>query len=766
MVIGPVLDNITVGDGYPQSFVLQIAQIGRRLLGGCCATFLAPLPGGRQAGPQAVDAPEELSPPPPVDAAALMTHARFSAADPEVSLLAPLGSWLRACGAVEAELLPIQVQGLVVGALVVGCGGPARGEQGAELAGTVAANLSFLLENCTLYQDGKRRYEKLYEISRSIHAERRVSGLLSLVVTGAREMLGTDLAYLTLADDQMRMLSVRESSGVETEEFRTATLAFGAGIGGRMLEYGRPVIVRDYHSYPEHLTPEDLLRINRREGLAALAAAPLRRGGQTVGILYAGNRRPTLFTDRDAGLLKALAEQASVALETTQLLEARDQAIDRLQEANAALENTNCLLGHTLDLHRGINAAALAGEDMAGTVRGLARLLHRPVLLLQQVTAPRHLYCDPEAAGPDGLTCAPALLAAAGAAVQACPEGGEHRPPGEGPALLVVPVPAREEVLGHLLFPVVGAPTGLDHRTLEHAAAVLALQLLRHRTAAEVELRLRQSLLDDLLHRRYDSEEAITLRATHLSHDLGAAHRVVRFALDGSGDAGEQGTARFRRFQAVVQRTCASWRGALVTVHDHAVVALLPEPAAAKGPPAAALARSVVAAVAQQLPGRACWAGVGKVCRGPAQVARSHDEAVVALQLARISAAEGAVMEYERLGMFRFLLASGEPGELERLVGETLGALHACDSRQGSDLAATLRAYLDCNGHLQRTAEKLFLHVNTVKYRLKRIAAELGENLDDVEVQFRLRFAFKVADFLRAHGMRRTEGLVDHRQVL
>jgi DNA-binding PucR family transcriptional regulator len=47
----------------------------------------------------------------------------------------------------------------------------------------------------------------------------------------------------------------------------------------------------------------------------------------------------------------------------------------------------------------------------------------------------------------------------------------------------------------------------------------------------------------------------------------------------------------------------------------------------------------------------------------------------------------------------------------------------------GGDLLRTATAYLEAGGAVESTARQLFLHPNTVRYRLRRIAETTGRDL-------------------------------------
>lgn len=65
------------------------------------------------------------------------------------------------------------------------------------------------------------------------------------------------------------------------------------------------------------------------------------------------------------------------------------------------------------------------------------------------------------------------------------------------------------------------------------------------------------------------------------------------------------------------------------------------------------------------------------------------------------------------------------------------------------ELAETLVTYLDSGENMKLTSEKLFIHINTLKYRLQRISKLLNCNLKDPNIRFRLRMAILADRYLR-----------------
>jgi sugar diacid utilization regulator len=62
-------------------------------------------------------------------------------------------------------------------------------------------------------------------------------------------------------------------------------------------------------------------------------------------------------------------------------------------------------------------------------------------------------------------------------------------------------------------------------------------------------------------------------------------------------------------------------------------------------------------------------------------------------------------------------------------------------AKTSPELLGTLRAYLDCGRSLELTAKTLFVHANTVRYRLKRIYEEISADPTDARTAFVLQVA-------------------------
>ena len=81
-------------------------------------------------------------------------------------------------------------------------------------------------------------------------------------------------------------------------------------------------------------------------------------------------------------------------------------------------------------------------------------------------------------------------------------------------------------------------------------------------------------------------------------------------------------------------------------------------------------------------------------------------------------------------GSHALLLALQDQDVLDAFRESLLAPLEEHDARQGSDLVATLRTFLDSGGRWQETAQSLHVHVNTLRHRLERVESLTGRRLD------------------------------------
>ncbi|HZV53065.1 MAG TPA: GAF domain-containing protein [Candidatus Dormibacteraeota bacterium] len=502
----------------------------------------------------------------------------------------------------------------------------------------------------------------------------------------------------------------------------------------RAFEQGRTVVVPDVTADSSFAPWLDLAR---EFGYRAMVSVPLHVQGQVIGVLNGYSQTARRFSAEELAVVETMAGQAAVAVRLATLLDDQQATIARLRELNEELERQRTVLERAHDIHRRLTAAVLTGSGFEEVVRALAELIERPAAAWD--AAGRLVCASPLPPGPEleGRFHSSEFRRRLSAMLAGRPACSLPAPGGN---VIVGQVRIGGELLGYVTVPEGGAAwRDLDLRAVEHAATVLALEIVKERVARETEERLRSDFALDLLHRRYESEERVVERARYYGLDLRAEHRVLTVGLDGWGAYQKrQGLSeaaanrlRARLLQQIGDGIDRALPGSLLHTGGEGVTAICP----ADGPATVTLLRRVVADLQRRVeraaPHLTVSAGIGAPARSPGELAASYEQATRCLQAEQALGRSGRCLCVDDLGVLGLFLEAGRPASLVEFARARLGPALQHDARTGGALRRTLEAYLEAKGDLATCARALSVHVNTVKYRLHRIEQLCGLDLRD-----------------------------------
>jgi sugar diacid utilization regulator len=153
-----------------------------------------------------------------------------------------------------------------------------------------------------------------------------------------------------------------------------------------------------------------------------------------------------------------------------------------------------------------------------------------------------------------------------------------------------------------------------------------------------------------------------------------------------------------------------------------------------------ALARELQTA----LPGHTFAIGRSRIASDPNDLHRAASEALLAANVAE-GDADRRVLAFEETGAYRLLLSamSEDPGELQRFYAETVEPLVAYDDQYETDLLQTVEAFLDADGNVAGTAQRLFTHRHTIRYRLERVRELTGLDVGSTDGREKLSLGLK-----------------------
>lgn len=541
----------------------------------------------------------------------------------------------------------------------------------------------------------------LYDTAGDLAALRDLDAVLEAIVHRARQLLATDVAYMTLHDPERGDTYMRVTDGSISAKFRALRLAMGAGLGGLVAQTAVPYATADYFADARFRHKEHIDEAVTEEGLVAILGVPLRLGQRVIGVLMAANRSARPFHQEEVSLLASLAAHAAVAIDNARLLQETRNALEELSHAHRTAREHGEAVERAAMAHDRMTSLVLRGGGIEDVAAVVTDVLGGSLAVLDDLGR--------AISGGVGELDAGVFEAA-----QASRALGRTVRRGD---LLIASV----DVGGEPLCTLILRSDDADERILERAALVCALLLLFRRSVAEAEGRVRGELLDDLIAR--PGSPGLADRARRLGMDLGAPHVVVV-----ARHAGQRERAAFwASSHAAVRHGLAAGRG-------EEVVLLLP------GDDADGLARRVARELTASLHGPAtagaARAGEPKDVATAYQEARRCAEALIALG----RAGEGA--SAAELGFVGLLVGDGR--DVGGFVARTLGPVIDYDARRGTALTGTLAAYFGTGGSPSRTAEAMHIHVNTVTQRLDRIGKLLGEGWLEPERALEIQLALRL----------------------
>ncbi|MCZ7661512.1 MAG: PucR family transcriptional regulator ligand-binding domain-containing protein [Thermoleophilia bacterium] len=295
------------------------------------------------------------------------------------------------------------------------------------------------------------------------------------------------------------------------------------------------------------------------------------------------------------------------------------------------------------------------------------------------------------------------------------------------PNLFVAPIMFEHRLQGVVGMLRDGRMSDLDLWALECTAAVASLEYFALRVEEGTEQRLVGNLLDTLA---VSPGDPLTFhRLATWGYDLNVPCRVV--LADIAPDGGARAPRTLQHLRPLIERYCrADAYTPLVSFNDRRIIVLK------QSEPSASLAREredlhdLQLRLASGLRSAVVWVAAGRPCPPSTGLAGSFDEARRALTVVRRAQADGGALLADDLGLDNLLLDVSESSRAREYAQEILAPLLKHDSaRQGGRLRLTLETFLAEDCDTQRTADRLYLHPNTVRYRVKTIEELTGRSL-------------------------------------
>lgn len=134
--------------------------------------------------------------------------------------------------------------------------------------------------------------------------------------------------------------------------------------------------------------------------------------------------------------------------------------------------------------------------------------------------------------------------------------------------------------------------------------------------------------------------------------------------------------------------------------------------------------------------------GISNIHKSLSQIKNALQESIFASQTSMIS--ESNINFYKDIGIYKFILPLIDEPCIIDFSTQIINAIKNCESSSNSEIFDTVIQYVECEGNIKSTAQKLFQHENTIRYRINKISKLLNLNMHKRNFYEELAIAVKI----------------------
>jgi PucR family transcriptional regulator, purine catabolism regulatory protein len=324
--------------------------------------------------------------------------------------------------------------------------------------------------------------------------------------------------------------------------------------------------------------------------------------------------------------------------------------------------------------------------------------------------------------------------------------------------VVLVPVQTDNSINGYIF--VLDTERRLDEQdlsALEYAGTISAIEFIKEKAVFETERKVRGELLEDLITGNFPIEETVIRRASYLNFNLNSKLAIFIANIDQfekytmyhtNHDENYIQKIKNHIFESIHQAFFSYQGGAMLLMKSNCIIGLIRMECNMNERVLCSKLTQVCDKVKARYPEINISIGVGKAYKGTRNIKNSYEEAEISLKVLHYLNEEKKVLFFQELGPYRFLYELKGSESMKAFHNEILGKLEQHDSQNNSNLVNTLNSYFrnDCN--LLRTAKDMFIHKNSVIYRIKKIEEITGLKLGNPDDRFNLQLCIKLKGIL------------------
>ena len=235
-----------------------------------------------------------------------------------------------------------------------------------------------------LQQQRERGMLAVIESAQELSSRLDLEGLLRAIASRARNLLGSQVAWLSTYNADLDEFQVLVADGALSQSTANMVVQKNRGVASVVMSTRMPFTTPDYLNDNRFQHDATLDNTFRDEGIAALVGAPLIWGDEVIGLLFVADRYHRTHTALTISVLCTLAIHAAVAIKNARAFEQASAALKNAESARTELERHVRNVKAAAEAHEQMTSLLAKGASLSTLCQSLAQLLEGSVLVLDE----------------------------------------------------------------------------------------------------------------------------------------------------------------------------------------------------------------------------------------------------------------------------------------------------------------------------------------------------------------------------------------------
>lgn len=307
---------------------------------------------------------------------------------------------------------------------------------------------------------------------------------------------------------------------------------------------------------------------------------------------------------------------------------------------------------------------------------------------------------------------------------------------------VIAPVIVKDEVYGYIIFLVKDSLLDdLDLIAAEQAAVVTAIEILKMQAVKEAEGKAKREFFENIITGNLRNPQQITSRLKYYGINLKEDIVVIIMCINYRNVLNAE-----EKFK-IVEKTLESILEGYIVIRRGEEIVIICSFSNDETIGRYDKISNICKVISESLDDEDIKFGISDFHNDVSDIAEGYKEARKAIELMDLMKNKTKIAFYKDFWIYDFILNCTGNKELIKFCDKRLLKLLEYDCKNKEEnLLTTLRIYLDCMGRHNLAAKKLFIHRNTLNYRLNKIKEVLNCDLNDPSIRLKLEVSLRIID--------------------